>query len=176
MDGPPAISLGLEPIRGDLMAKKPTKRDSGIITLRMLERILINGLFIAAVFLTQQSTNFLGIYTGDANGYGSHMPTVLFAIFALFQLFNSMNSRELGDTSIFKHFLKNKPYLIIIVPTFIMQVLITQFGGAVFGTVPLPFVTWLKILALTSSIVVLAEAVKLGKFAYRRIKKLGVRS
>lgn len=60
MDGPPALTLGLEPIRGDLMSRQPTKRDASIVSKGMLSRIIINGIFISIIIMGQQFTNFLG--------------------------------------------------------------------------------------------------------------------
>jgi Ca2+-transporting ATPase len=162
MDGPPALTLGLEPIRGDLMSRSPTKRNANIVSKSMLSRILINGLYLSAMFLFQQNFNFLG-------ATAEQMPTVLFALFALFQLFNSFNSRELGDTTLFRHIHKNKWFLIVIIPTFILQVVVTQFGGAFFGTVALPAVLWLKIFALAASIIVLGELTKLIIKLHKRV-------
>ena len=44
--------------------------------------------------------------------------------------------------------------------TFTLQVLITQFGGAFFGTVPLPLTMWLKIIVTAFSVILLSELVK----------------
>jgi Ca2+-transporting ATPase len=43
----------------------------------------------------------------------------------------------------------------------LVQVLIIQFAGAVFGTEPLPLDLWLKLFAVAGSVVVVSEVVKL---------------
>ena len=48
---------------------------------------------------------------------------------------------------------------------FALQVVITQFGGMFFGTVPLGFVMWLKILGTGFTVVVISEIMKLIKGA-----------
>lgn len=153
MDGPPALTLGLEPTYDDLMHRKPTKRDEHIISPAMLAKIGITGAYISIVFLCQYVFNFLG--ASDAE-----MMTVLFTLFALFQLFNSFNCRELHDVSIFKHMMQNKLMLIVISITFALQILIIQFAGAFFGTVPLSLSMWLKIASLSFSVIVLSELAK----------------
>lgn len=50
MDGPPALTLGLEPIRPDLLKHKPTRRNENIISKKMLLRIFVNGIFISVIF------------------------------------------------------------------------------------------------------------------------------
>lgn len=154
MDGPPALTLGLEPIYNDLMEQKPVKRNDAIISRAMLIRIGATGLYISVVFLCQYVFNFLG-------ATASQIPTVLFTLFALFQLFNAFNCRELYAVSIFKHLFKNKMMLFVIGITFLLQILIIQFAGVFFGTVPLPFAMWVEIFVVSFSVIVLSEIVKL---------------
>jgi Ca2+-transporting ATPase len=154
MDGPPALTLGLEPIYDDLMSRPPTGRSDNIISRTMFIRIGLTGLYISVIFLCQYVFNFLG--AGD-----EEVTTVLFTLFALFQLFNAFNCRELYATSIFKHLLKNKVMLLVISITFFLQILIIQFAGAFFGTVPLGLVMWIKIFLLTFSVILVSEFVKL---------------
>lgn len=158
MDGPPALTLGLEPIRGDLMEQKPTPRNTGIVSKSMLSRIVVNGVYISCVFMAQHWGNFLG-------GNQEEMPTILFTLFVVFQLFNALNSRELANASIFKNIGNNRLMLAVFAGTFALQVVITQFGGMFFGTVPLGFVMWLKILGTGFTVVVISEIMKLIKGA-----------
>ena len=161
MGGPPALTLGLEPIYDDLMSRPPTKRSDNIVSKAMLIRIGLTGAYISIIFLCQYTFNFLGATT-------EQMPTVLFTLFALFQLFNSFNCRELHSVSIFNHLLKNKIMLLVITVTFILQILIIQFAGAFFGTIPLDLIMWLKIFGVSFSVILISEFVKL---MWRRIKE-----
>lgn len=154
MDGPPALTLGLEPVHGDLMNQPPVKRSANILSTSLLAKIGITGLYISVIFLLQYTCNFLG-------ATDEQMLTVLFALFSLFQLFNAFNCRELHNESIFQNLLKNKLMLLVISITFVMQVLLIQFACAFFGTVPLPLVMWLKIFSVAFSVIVLSEAAKL---------------
>lgn len=154
MDGPPALTLGLEPNYKDLMSRTPTKRNENIISKPMFARIFITGTLMSIVFLCQYVFNFLQVEE-------SQQLTVLFTMFVLFQLFNSFNCRELHSESIFKHLLKNKLMLIVVGTTFVLQILIIQFAGAFFGTVPLPFLLWVKIFAIAICVIVVSELVKL---------------
>lgn len=150
MDGPPALTLGLEPIRDDLMRRRPTRRNENIISKTMLGRIAINGAYISAVFLAQHSVNFLGVASEQS-------ASVLFTMFVLFQLFNAFNCRELGNTTLFKNILSNKLMLLVFGGTFILQFIITQYGGAVFGTAPLDAMTWLKITGIAFTVIPISE-------------------
>ncbi len=156
MDGPPALTLGLEPIRPDLLKHKPTKRNENIISRSMLIRIFTNGIFISAVFMLQHFKNFLGAAPAEE-------ATVLFTLFVLFQLFNAFNCRELDETPMWKNLMKNKLMLGVFLLVLILQFVITQFGGAVFETVALSADMWAKMLLTAFSVVILNEVVKAVK-------------
>jgi len=165
MDGPPALALGLEPIHSDLMKKPPVKRSENILSRSLLTRIGISGLYISVISLLQHKFDIMG--AGE-----EYAPTVIFAIFTLFALFNAFNCRELYTTTIFKHFFKNRLMLAVTGITMLLQVLIIQFAGSVFGTRPLPLDLWLKLFAAAFSIVVVSEIVKLiiRCFTWKRAK------
>lgn len=150
MDGPPALTLGLEPIREDLLKHPPTKRNANIISRKMLIRIFANGIFISIVFMLQHFTNFLGATQKEE-------ATVLFTLFVLFQLFNAFNCRELDDTPMFKNLLNNKLMLGVFLIVLVLQFLITQVGTAVFETTPLSAAMWGKMLLTAGSVVVINE-------------------
>ena len=153
MDGPPALTLGLEPIRDDLLKHKPTKRNANIISRSMLVRIFVNGVFISIVFMLQHFTNFLGAESNEE-------ATVLFTMFILFQLFNAFNCRELDETPMYKNLLRNKLMFGVFLLVLILQIAITQFGGAVFGTVPLSIIMWIKMIATAFTVIILSEGIK----------------
>ena len=163
MDGPPAVTLGLEPMRDGLMDRSPTPRNSNIVSKDMLSRIIVNGLYMTLIVVMQTELNFLGIEEG-------HESTAVFTLFVLFQLFNAFNARELGNNSIFKNFLKNHIMLAVFAGTFVLQVIITQFGGDVFDTNGLNIIDWLKVFAMALSIIAVSEIVKLARRLFARGK------
>lgn len=163
MDGPPALTLGLEPGYSDLMRRRPTNRSENIISKGMLARITATGVYMSVVFLLQYKLNFLGAARGE-------MTTVLFTLFVLFQLFNAFNCRELHSESIFCHLFKNKLMLLVVGCTFLLQVLIIQFAGAFFGTVPLGIAMWGKLFALAFSVIVLSEVIKVFARLFQKKK------
>ena len=164
MDGPPAITLGLEPISNDLMKNKPTPRNASIVTKPMMFSIGLSGIYIALIIMLQTFTNFLG-------GTPAQMHTILFTLFVVFQLFNALNSRALTNSSAFKGILKNKPMIVVFFLTFLLQVVITQFAGPVFGTVPLDLIMWGKITLVGFSVVIVSELVKLFQFIFSKKSK-----
>lgn len=165
MDGPPALTLGLEPIRNDLMNRQPISRNANIVTGGMLLRIVFNGIFISIVFMLQTYFNILG-------GTPEQQPTILFTLFVIFQLLNAFNSRELSHQSIFAHITKNKLMLLVFGITFLLQFVITQFGGTVYNTVPLSIDMWLKMIGLGSTVIIVSEIFKfLKRLIFKRQNK-----
>ena len=167
MDGPPALTLGLEPIRKDLLDRKPNPRNSSIVNKNMFTNILISGIYISIIFLLQSETNFLQIKEEE-------MSSVLFTMFVLFQLFNAFNSRELGYESLIKNLKTNKLMLLVFAATFALQIIITQFGGAAFNTVPLGIIAWFKILGISFTVIILSEIIKfVARYVFKSNSKAG---
>ena len=177
MDGPPAITLGLEKVKSDILRRKPVKRDSSLVSTKMLTRILFNSVFIATVTLLEYKFDFLNVGL-------EQVPTVVFTLFITFQLFNAFNSRELGNKSIFTDLTKNKIMLATFCLTFVLHVVIVTFFSGLFAVTPLSILTWVKTVSLSFTIVVISELYKLvfKKFLSKRIcfnyfrNKKGVKS
>jgi P-type Ca2+ transporter type 2C len=158
MDGPPALSLGLEPPRDNLMSREPVPRDAPIITKDMIFRIATNGVFIVAAIIALMGYHFLG-------GTAAQQSTIVFSVFVVFQLWNAFNCREFGNTSIFVNIFKNTAMVGVIGITFLIQLLIVQFGGVIFHVVPLDPIIWLKIIGYTFTVVIFNELVKLTRIS-----------
>lgn len=161
MDGPPALTLGLESGRKTVMNEKPVKRVNNIITKKMFVRILMHSAIICLVLCLQYKTNFLNCLDGETS-------TVIFTLFILFNLFNAFNCRETGSESIFSNIKNNKLMLLTFIITFIVQVIIIQFLGMFFNTTPLSFGLWIKIILTAFTIILTSEIYKL---IYRKIRK-----
>ena len=160
MDGPPALSLGLEPMNKDLMKRKPIARNASIVSKDMLRSIIRNGIVITLICLLQTKFNFIG-------GTQTEQATILFTLFTICQLFNAFNSRKLGCESLIKYGFKNKKLFVVMGITFVLQVMITQFGGDVFRTVPLGITIWIKILGVGLLVVVLDELIRWAEKVFR---------
>ncbi len=160
MDGPPALTLGLEPPREHLLEKQPIRRNASIVTKDMLFKIVTNGMFIVTALLMLMKTQILG-------GTEAQQSTIVFTAFVLFQLWNAFNSREFGVASIFPNIYKNKLMVGVVFLTFLIQILVTQFGGQVFKTVPLDILLWVKIIGYTFSVVIFGEFLKLLTRGFR---------
>ncbi|HGT1684372.1 TPA: cation-translocating P-type ATPase, partial [Clostridioides difficile] len=61
MDGPPALALGLEPVRDHVLNRKPVDRKANIISKSMVYTIVLNAFYITAILMLQSTFNFLGV-------------------------------------------------------------------------------------------------------------------
>ena len=154
MDGPPALALGLEPVRDFVLNRKPVNRNANIISKSMIRSIILNASFITALLLAQSTFNILNV-TPEQN------ETVMFSLFAFLALFNAFNCREFGSDSIIPNFTKNKLALQIISVTGIAQIAFVQIFKDFFNSVSLDLGLWIKIILVASSIVIVNEVVKL---------------
>ena len=161
MDGPPALTLGLEMRDYKVMEEKPIKRSNSIVTKKMLIKIAVHSLYMCMVLILQNSYNFIGCGI-------SEMKTVLFNLFILFQLFNAFNSRELGSNSVFSKIKSNKLMVIVFSITFILQIVLSECFSVFFKTTHLSIGVWLKTILTALTIVVLSE---IYKFIYRAFLK-----
>jgi len=162
MDGPPALSLGLEPVRDAVLNRKPTNRNASIITKQMIKTMISNAIYITCVIMIQMKFNILGATLPEAGAKGpNEMQTVLFAVFAFSALFNAFNCREFGTDSILPNLTKNTIFLKIITATAVAQIFVTEVFSGFFNAVSLSATMWLKIIALSSLIIVVNEVAKL---------------
>ena len=162
MDGPPALSLGLEPVRDAVLRRKPTNRKASIITKQMITSMIANALYITGIIMIQMKFDILGAgFPEDGVTGANEMQTVLFALFAFSALFNAFNCREFGTDSIFPNITKNTIFLKIITVTAVVQIFVTEVFSKFFNAVSLSAGMWLKIIILSSLIIVVNEVVKL---------------
>jgi len=173
MDGPPALALGMEPIRNSVMNRRPTQKDRGIINGFMLATIVLNSLFISVMLFLQMRFNFLNADLTNVTAHGNEFRTVMFSLFASLAIFNALNCREFGITSITENFFKNKTALAMLTGTLFLQIVATQFASRFFDAVPMSINLWIRIILTGSSVVLFSELVKfvIRKMNGRREKK-----
>lgn len=172
MDGPLALTLGLERRDENLLEEKPVKRTDSILSKKTLMRAIMHSTIIVSTIILQKIYNFLNVSILQTD-------TAIFCLFVLFQLFNSINAREIGSKSVLRLMGKNKLYSITLIASIIMQILITECFSVLFNTRALGFINWLKVIAVCFCITVFSEFYKLlyRIFVHTKIyKKISKRS
>ncbi len=88
MDGPPAQSLGVEPVSADVMALPPRARGASVLTAKLLKRVAIAAAMICAGTML--------IYTHEMlDGVVTRRDTTMtFTTFVFFDMFNALACRS----------------------------------------------------------------------------------
>ena len=157
MDTFAALALASIPPSESVMKEKPRKSTDFIITKSM--RYYILGMGTAFLVLLM---GMLFWFNSEEGGMTTYRLTVFFTFFVILQFWNLFNARVFGTSdSAFKGISKSYGMELIILAILGGQILIVQFGGAVFRTVPLDFMTWMTIVVSTSFVLWIGELVRL---------------
>ncbi len=155
MDGPPAMSLGVEPERQGIMDEAPRSPEASILTARRLLGLFIYGLTMAA--------GTLGIFFFTRSRGLDHALTLSFTTFVLFQFFNIFNARAEKRSAFNRLFFRNRYLWLSLAGVISLQILVVHWGPAqsIFDTTALSFTDWGLAALVASSVLVLNEARKL---------------
>lgn len=164
MDTFAALALASIPPGEDVMKEKPRKSTDFIITGSMKAHILGMGLAFLAVLM-----GMLLWFAHEEGGMTPRRLTIFFTFFVMLQFWNLFNARVFGTSdSAFKGITKSYGMELIILAILGGQILIVQFGGAVFRTVPLDLSTWMAIVSSTSLVLWMGELVRLVQRLIRK--------
>ena len=167
MDTLAAFALCSEAPHAGLLLRRPVPRDAPIITPFMWLSLVVISAFIIVGGLVQLGTGFAGGMTDAEVG------TVFFAGFILAAVANGFNCRAM-DGKMPAFFKGNPTFFLVMGGIVLIQVIIIQFGGAVFGTVPLGLATWLFITAATViPVLVIGFVLRLAFARYRHSGRPG---
>ncbi len=164
MDTFAALALASIPPSENVMKERPRSSNDFIISKAMRYHIL----GVGSVFLALLMGILYGFHHADG-GMTTERLTIFFTFFVMLQFWNLFNARVFGTTdSAFKGLSKSYGMELIIFAILVGQFLIVQFGGAVFRTTPLDLSTWIIIIASTSLVLWIGEAIR---FIRRLIQK-----
>ncbi len=154
MDGPPAMSLGVEPGRVGIMNDPPRRSEARILGNQRLGVLVFLGLTMAVGTL---GLFYLALPDGE-----SHALTLAFTTFVLFQVFNAFNARSERGTAFNSHFFRNRWLWLSLSVTVALQVLVVHWAPAqaVFHTTDLTPADWMAAIGVAASVLVLDEARK----------------
>lgn len=159
MDTFAALALASIPPSESVMNEKPRKSTDFIITPSMRNNILGVGMIFLVLLM-----GMLFWFNNQEGGMNTYRLTVFFTFFVMLQFWNLFNARVIGTTdSAFKNISKSYGMELVVLAILGGQFLIVQFGGAVFRTEPLDLTTWIGIIASTSLVLWVGEAVRFFK-------------
>jgi Ca2+-transporting ATPase len=155
MDTLAAFALCSEAPHQGLMKRLPIPHDANIITPFMWISIIVTGSFLILGGILQIATGFLGGTSPD------EINTVFFGAFIIAAVWNGINCRAL-DGKMPPFFKGNPTFFIVMSVVVIAQILIIQYGGAVFGTVPLSLEQWVKMIVASSSVLIIGFILRIS--------------
>ena len=156
MDTFAALALASIPPSEDVMKDKPRKATDFIITKAMRNNIVGMGLVFFVLLM-----GMLVWFNRAEGGMTTHRLTIFFTVFVMLQFWNMFNARVFGTAdSAFKNISKSYGMEFIVAAILIGQLIIVQFGGAVFRTEPLSLTEWAVIIASTSLVLWVGELVR----------------
>lgn len=157
MDGPPAMTLGVEPARNGIMAALPRGRSEPILTGKRLLNISLAGCTMAVGTLSAYAW-------GLQQGGPAYAMTMAFTTFVLFQFFNIFNARAERGSAFNQHFFSNGKLWLALILLLLLQVLVVYWPPAqqIFDTVSLQQADWGVSIAIASCALFFEELRKLG--------------
>jgi len=155
MDTLAAFALCSEAPHTGLMNRLPVSRNERIITPFMWASITVTGVFFIITGLLQITTGFIGGNTP------AEISTVFFAAFVIAQVWNGINCRAM-DGIIPSFFRGNPTFFAVMGLIVIVQIIIVQYGGAVFNTVPLSLTQWSTIFVMSASVLVVGFVLRVA--------------
>ncbi|XP_051516085.1 plasma membrane calcium-transporting ATPase 3 isoform X2 [Myxocyprinus asiaticus] len=149
MDTFASLALATEPPTEALLLRKPYGRNNPLISLTMMKNILGHGVYqliiiFTLLFVGEKIFNIDSGRNAPLHSPPSEHYTIIFNTFVLMQLFNEINARKIhGERNVFDGIFGNPIFCSIVLGTFVMQIVIVQFGGKPFSCAPLNMEQWL---------------------------------
>jgi Ca2+-transporting ATPase len=161
MDGPPAMTLGVEPARPGIMREAPRAPGAAILSWQRLWRIGLYGLTMAV--------GTLAVYAWSRGGGMEKASTLAFTTFVLFQFFNIFNARFEHGSAFNRQFFSNGKLWLALLAVVGLQVLVVHWrpAQAIFDTVDLTLVEWGLAILVASTTLVFEEVRKLALWLLR---------
>ncbi|XP_012273075.1 calcium-transporting ATPase type 2C member 1 [Orussus abietinus] len=156
MDGPPAQSLGVEPVDKDVLNQKPRNVKEPMITGHLVINVLLSALIIIL--------GTLWVYNREmtSGGITARDTTMTFTCFVFFDMFNALSCRSQTKSIFTIGLISNKMFLIAVTLSVIGQMLVIYFPPLqkVFQTEALTIKDLAFLVGLTSSVFIISEIKK----------------
>ena len=154
MDTFAALALASLPPSHEVMKDKPRKASDFIIN----KSIGFGILFCGIVFFLVMFALLVYCERRGKGGVDVHELTMFFTTFVMIQFWNLFNAKALmSHHTAFRHFLKDKGMILVLVQVLVGQWIIVPFGGEMFRTTPLSLHEWLLIIGSTSVVLWVGE-------------------
>ena len=154
MDTFAALALASLPPSHEVMSDKPRKASDFIIN----KSVGFGILFCGIVFFLVMFALLVYCERRGKGGVDVHELTMFFTTFVMIQFWNLFNAKALmSHHTAFRHFLKDRGMMLVLVLVLVGQWIIVTFGGEMFRTTPLSLHEWLLIIGSTSVVLWVGE-------------------
>ena len=136
MDTLAAMAFGGEPVLERYMNELPAKREAKILTGYIKSAIGVSSVFITlgSILILENIGGLATMLTpSDCADPELYKKTIMFAFFIYSIIFNSLNTRS-EKFNLFEGIGENKRFLYVMGTIFVLQTVIIEIGGSVFGT------------------------------------------
>lgn len=157
MDTLAALALATEAPSRELLDQPPHGRHAPLITKAMWVHILGMGLLMVAVLV---GTMWTDVIVPAGTPHAAKL-TFVFNAFVMMQLFNEVNARSTRfDRGVFGGLTTNPLFGAVVITTFLLQIVIIQYGGSFFRTVPLSMDLWVRSVVIGASVLVVGVVIR----------------
>ena len=174
MDTFAAMALASLPPSHRVMKDKPRDRRAFIISKEMAWNIVGTGgvffvVLVAILYFFQHAdvTSLACASSYVMNSADNHLSayelSLFFTIFVMLQFWNMFNARAFATGRSAFHFGGCSGFVMIAVLILVGQIIIVSFGGLMFNVTPLSLIDWIIVVAATSLVLFIGEAVRLIK-------------
>lgn len=164
MDGPPAQSLGVEPVDHDVIRQPPRKAKEPIITRHLISNVIVS----AAIIVTGTLWVFWKELADEK--ITRRDTTMTFTCFVFFDMFNALSCRSQNKSVFTIGLFSNRMFLFAVCGSLIGQLLVIYFPPLqkIFQTEGLYLTDFVFLIFLTSSVFVVAEIRKAVELLRKR--------
>lgn len=159
MDGPPAQSLGVEPVEGDVVRQRPRDTREPMITRALIGNVLLSAgvIIVGTLWVFQREMSSEGITARDT--------TMTFTCFVLFDMWNALSCRSQTKSVFTIGLFANRMFIVAVSLSLMGQLLVVYFPPLqrVFQTEALTWRDIVFLTVLTSSVWVVSEVKKLAE-------------
>jgi P-type Ca2+ transporter type 2C len=151
MDGPPAQSLGVEPVDPAIMSRPPRAKNARVLTKALIKRVLQSAVVITL------GTLIIYIHEMSDGGVVTRRDTTMtFTCFVLFDMFNALSCRS-AEKSLLRGEMglwDNRMFSFAVSGSLLGQaaVVYVPFLQAIFQTEALGLFDWIRLILVTSTV------------------------
>lgn len=156
MDGPPAQSLGVEPVDPSVMTRPPRTRNDHVLTKTLVQRVFQSGIIIVI------GSMFVYVHEMSDGKVTARDTTMTFTCFVFFDMFNALACRSMTKSAFEIGFFTNKMFNFSVGLSILGQlaVIYVPFFQAIFQTEALYLSDLILLVCLTSTVWIVDEVRK----------------